>query len=52
MTDVSREFTDAELPQGTDAPETHNEAVTEPSGPSFVELGLSPELCKALADSG
>jgi len=52
MTDVSREFTDAELPQGTDAPETHHEAAAEPSGPSFVELGLSPELCKALADSG
>ena len=48
MTDASRDFdfNDADLPEGTDAP------AAEPSGPNFAELGLSPELCKALSDSG
>ena len=52
MTDVSRDFPEADLPEGTDANEINNESAAEPSGPNFAELGLSPELCKALADSG
>ena len=52
MTDVSRDFPEADLPEGSDAIDTHNEAAAEPTGPNFAELGLSTELCKALADSG
>ena len=52
MTDVSRDLIDADLPQGDEAPASHLDAAAEPSGPSFTDLGLSPELCKALTDSG
>ncbi len=52
MTDASRDLIDAELPHGNEANEITQETAAEPTGPNFAELGLSPELCKALADSG